>query len=639
MKVQHANWIATPLIMAMIGCASHGNKKEATDPVAMITAGATDVEVGTAVEFNAAGSVYETLKWSINQQPVPACDNQEICLLTMNSGGSFKIDVAAITDTTQRASANILVHSMTASPPLAVTANSDSSFTPNQITGLKFWLDAYDPATLFTDNTCSTPVTKDGDPIGCWKDKKPGGTPYTVTQSIEENRPSYKIPTTNKPFIHTDGINDSLITAITNGTAGGEALKWTDYTLFIVVKPIDLTSADRGIFSCGPAEKTENDPNPADEMTFSTADPDHTVEWIRSSTEGASTQSFIRQNASTNFHLFSFRANAGTLKSWKNGGHLLSDTHADTSEMSPYKCIIGDRLAHGVASGTPGNNDYEEILLYNSALSENNRQQIENYLARKWGLTLSTKSFSPSDISGLSLWLDAADTTTLFTDSTCTTAVSADGNAVGCWRDKKGNGAPYSFVQATTPNKPTYKANTTNGLPTVLTDGNNDALSATMSNMSLNDLTAFMVININNRITRWQGVFNCTGTGSDSNSQDGFNIEIDNGQIQYNRNVGTNPITLSMNAGNHYDLTAIQLNSGTASLWSGGKPSSADTYTTSVVPILPTSCIIGAHNSGGTPVTAYANNNYAEIIIYNNALSLDDREQVESYLSTKWGVH
>jgi hypothetical protein len=44
----------------------------------------------------------------------------------------------------------------------------------------------------------------------------------------------------------------------------------------------------------------------------------------------------------------------------------------------------------------------------------------------------------PTDISGLSLWLDASDAASLFTDAGCSSAVSADGDQVVCWHDKSG---------------------------------------------------------------------------------------------------------------------------------------------------------------------------------------------------------
>lgn len=76
--------------------------------------------------------------------------------------------------------------------------------------------------------------------------------------------------------------------------------------------------------------------------------------------------------------------------------------------------------------------------------------------------------------SGLILRLDADDLTTLFqTVDGSTTAVAADGDPVGYWGDKSGNGFHLSAAGNDT-TRPTYKANS--GLPYINFDGANDIL-------------------------------------------------------------------------------------------------------------------------------------------------------------------
>ena len=61
----------------------------------------------------------------------------------------------------------------------------------------------------------------------------------------------------------------------------------------------------------------------------------------------------------------------------------------------------------------------------------------------------------PTDIAGLQLWLDASDSTTLFTDSAGTTLATADGDPIGCWKDKSGNG--NNVIQSDVSLKPSLK--------------------------------------------------------------------------------------------------------------------------------------------------------------------------------------
>lgn len=68
-------------------------------------------------------------------------------------------------------------------------------------------------------------------------------------------------------------------------------------------------------------------------------------------------------------------------------------------------------------------------------------------------------AFSPLYVSGLKLWLDFSDASTLFTDTARTTPVSADGDLVAGVADKSGNG-----YHATSAYKPYYYTGVKNGL-------------------------------------------------------------------------------------------------------------------------------------------------------------------------------
>ena len=98
-----------------------------------------------------------------------------------------------------------------------------------------------------------------------------------------------------------------------------------------------------------------------------------------------------------------------------------------------------------------------ELIVYNSLVSDEQRQQIEGYLAWKWGLNTSIPTthphyslrpfgriFQPIDIENCQLWLDAADSS----------AVITSGTAVTAWVDKSGYGR--TLYQATGSGTTTY---------------------------------------------------------------------------------------------------------------------------------------------------------------------------------------
>ena len=85
-------------------------------------------------------------------------------------------------------------------------------------------------------------------------------------------------------------------------------------------------------------------------------------------------------------------------------------------------------------------------------------------------------SFSPLQILNLQVWLDAKDLSTLWTTSGKTVQVESDGDLVGYWADKSGNG--FDWLQANVPSeaRPFWGDGTTaspkslNGRPAVHTN-------------------------------------------------------------------------------------------------------------------------------------------------------------------------
>ena len=120
-----------------------------------------------------------------------------------------------------------------------------------------------------------------------------------------------------------------------------------------------------------------------------------------------------------------------------------------------------------------GNSTYEvaytlgELMLFDGALTTQQQQQVEGYLAAKWGLGMNlptTHPYSsvipilPTQIPGLQLWLDAADTSTITGTPTVTE-----------WRDKSGNGYHMNTLQPNGAYTSVYPVigTTINGLNTV----------------------------------------------------------------------------------------------------------------------------------------------------------------------------
>jgi hypothetical protein len=108
-------------------------------------------------------------------------------------------------------------------------------------------------------------------------------------------------------------------------------------------------------------------------------------------------------------------------------------------------CFIGGAF-YLVTANTPDNRFLNgtifETLVFNSELTRGQCEEIEGYLSWKWGRQTAlptthpfrniaplARGFTPIDIPGCALWLDAYDATTL----------TLSGSNVTQWRDKSGN--------------------------------------------------------------------------------------------------------------------------------------------------------------------------------------------------------
>jgi hypothetical protein len=86
------------------------------------------------------------------------------------------------------------------------------------------------------------------------------------------------------------------------------------------------------------------------------------------------------------------------------------------------------------------------------------------------------------------LWLDASDLTTLFQDSAGTIPVTTDGDPVGRWNDKSGNGR--NFTQSSSSQRPTYR--TSGGYHWVEFDGSDDWMFGSSNMLAFPTVAAFL---------------------------------------------------------------------------------------------------------------------------------------------------
>lgn len=237
----------------------------------------------------------------------------------------------------------------------------------------------------------------------------------------------------------------------------------------------------------------------------------------------------------------------------------------------------------------------------------------------------------PTDIAGCKLWLDFADADTLFTDAG-STKVTTDGDLLYQVSDKSGNG--YHAVQVTSALRPQYKTSIQNGLSAGYADTANSRYMG--HSYPLGAATDFTIL----AVYKYQSLGNYYGVfGSD---WDSYVLHTSADGTSYAGVNSTSRIVTVANyivANTNYISTLKKEGSsaGNIRLYKNGGGVLVNTGKIAPTPV---------SNNGGT-IFSYrrATSGHAmqgwiyEYIIYNTALSDDDRSKVETYLNNKWNIY
>lgn len=230
------------------------------------------------------------------------------------------------------------------------------------------------------------------------------------------------------------------------------------------------------------------------------------------------------------------------------------------------------------------------------------------------GIHESAGGFSPSDISGLKVWLDADQITGLVNDDPVTT-----------WTDESGTG--NDVTEAT--NKPLYKTGGLNSKPYVYFDGTNDILlksSPTGLPTGANARTVFVVAQCRS-IANYKAIY-CYGTAT-TNQIFSLAFHSTTQLLSWGyANDDPATTTLADNTGyyfmHQYTGTNIVIRQNGSQIYN-----TADTINTGSTAL-----------SIGNWINALApgNVNVYEVLIYDSSISGTDLTDIETYLADKYGL-
>ena len=320
---------------------------------------------------------------------------------------------------------------------------------------------------------------------------------------------------------------------------------------------------------------------------------------------------------------------------WINGSNLIT-TNASTTGVNLTNSggsTVGYDRAGAYMYGT-----ISELIYYNTTLTTAQRQNIEGYLAQKWGQTSKLPSFHPGvksplypsltqnrmlnspktgifyppSIAGCQVWLDASDPT-LFSYSS--------GSVIQQWNDKSGNGLHAYSNSVIGWQAPSYVS----GNPSYVSLQPNQALYVP----NFPYTTAWSVFSCMNNVTlgaRWYiSPYSDLSIVLMGMSQPGNKVWA--GIL-----AGDGDIT-----GSHVEYTSAQNTNGTGiySYFRDGTQISINTIGNSVGAAT-VRMGIGANGASGYDIggTYYP----YEILFYNQYLGSNDRQMVEGYLAWKWSL-
>jgi hypothetical protein len=246
------------------------------------------------------------------------------------------------------------------------------------------------------------------------------------------------------------------------------------------------------------------------------------------------------------------------------------------------------------------------------------------------------RRFNPSRITGLDLWLDAADGDTLFDATSGGNFVSTNGSAVKRWEDKSGGGRHASCAGHTLV-FPTLTTAGKNG-KNVINFATSKYLTSDFTGVTYTAQTSFIVFqflsaSLANARALTQAV---NSTSNDFNG---------NHYIQILRNSSNNQFSSFASGGFVSSVSATQSEYYIARARHSGSAltlklnSSEGSSFSHTLNFNFSAFRIGSFIAGVLPANSFINSPVAEVIIYGKSLTDAESDLVTNYLNSKWAVY
>lgn len=506
--------------------------------------------------------------------------------------------------------------------------NKSSAYQPTALGGCTIWLDAADPN---GDGTIPT----NGSAVSTWVDKSGNG----MTVSAASSQPTYTRNAQNGLGALTfDGTKNLGTASVLGSKFAGNTNNFTVY----VVYSLNNTSGAYASPFCW-----ANGPGyPRIALTVGN-NADGVMMDVGTTGSGRTSSSVPPPTFDNTFYFTSYLKNGANTQLNLNGSNKASSSTQDTTGFasSNYSFNVGNGYSNTTffMRGNVG-----EIIFYNSTLPTSNFQQVEGYLAWKWGLQTQLPSthpyrsyppfqnniplptpinfpqrtiaspFSPLTLTGCILWLDAADSS----------SVVRTGTTITQWNDKSGGG-----FNATSTGSPQYILQGQNKLNTIVLNGTSQyfTLTATVNSATHTFVAVHRPNNTttaNTSLFRYQTtnvnyiVFPYNGSGVNK----GYITSYDGTALSF-----LNSTLVEGSQSTSFNLIMATIQSGNQVVYRNGtqQASASEVLSSSTSPSLTIGTYLSSEYYGGT---------LCEMLVYSTFLSASDRQELEGYLAWKWGI-
>lgn len=243
--------------------------------------------------------------------------------------------------------------------PKYLRPRASGGFSPKNIAGLQLWFDASEP----------TSVTLNGSNVSEWRDIS--GNSVALVQATANNQPTYRTSYVNSKnaitFDGTDWLYQSSLTLASSGV-----------TVFAVARE-DVHVDNSGSYVFGPSTGNDYTDNTSNFMEYG-----NSSELVNYNNTGA----FAESGSGTmplSVCVLNLGATTGVVR--RNGTQKGSGVHARSGSSANLN--VGARFIDGAPSvWFAAKQTFCELIRYSSSLSDANVSKVEQYLAKKWGITL-----------------------------------------------------------------------------------------------------------------------------------------------------------------------------------------------------------------------------------------------------------